>query len=243
MSTLLVLGATSDMARATALKFALNGWDIQFAGRNQEKVSVIAQDIAVRSGRKTSAYSFNVLESESASQLWESLPEKPDVVLCAIGLLGDQQVARHDMSLAGEILQSNFTGLVPILSLTADYFEEQRNGCIIGISSVAGGRGRASNYIYGSAKAGFTAFLSGLRSRLARKKIHIMTVKPGFVATRMTEGMELPPTLTASPDEIATAIWNGFNKKRNIIYVKPIWRLVIFIIKHIPECIFKFTKI
>ena len=209
MSTLLVLGATSDMARATALKFALNGWDIQFAGRNQEKVSVIAQDIAVRSGRKTSAYSFNVLESESA----------------------------------GEILQSNFTGLVPILSLTADYFEEQRNGCIIGISSVAGDRGRASNYIYGSAKAGFTAFLSGLRSRLARKKIHIMTVKPGFVATRMTEGMELPPTLTASPDEIATAIWNGFNKKRNIIYVKPIWRLVIFIIKHIPECIFKFTKI
>lgn len=91
MSTLLVLGATSDMARATALKFALNGWDIQFAGRNQEKVSVIAQDIAVRSGRKTSAYSFNVLESESASQLWESLPEKPDVVLCAIGLLGDHQ--------------------------------------------------------------------------------------------------------------------------------------------------------
>lgn len=243
MSTLLVLGATSDIARATALKFALNGWDIQFAGRNQEKVSVIAQDIAVRSGRKTSTYFFNVLESDSASQLWEFLPEKPDAVLCAIGLLGDQQAAQHDMNLAGDILQSNFTGLIPLLSLATDHFEEQRNGCIIGISSVAGDRGRASNYIYGSAKAGFTAFLSGLRNRLARKNVHIMTVKPGFVATRMTEGMELPPKLTASPDEIATAIWNGFNKNLNIIYVKPVWRLIMIIIKHIPEHVFKFTKI
>lgn len=243
MPTLLILGATSDMARATALEFASHGWSIQLAGRNQENIARIAQDIAIRTGQRLSCHLFDAMQPKSAEQLWSSLQEKPDAVLCAVGILGDQDAARHDTELAQEIITCNFTGLIPILSLVADAFEERGKGCIIGISSVAGDRGRASNYVYGSAKAGFTAFLSGLRNRLSRKHIQVMTVKPGFVTTRMTENMDLPPALTAFPNEVATAIWNGVQKKRNVIYVKRVWYLIMLVIKHVPESLFKFMKI
>ncbi len=243
MSTLLVIGATSDIARATALKFALNGWELQLAACNPEHLARIVQDIAVRTGRKVTGHTFDAMQTDSAEQLLASLPEKPDAVLCAVGLLGEQQAAQHDAKLAEMIVTSNFTGLIPVLSSLADYFEAQGKGCIMGISSVAGDRGRASNYLYGSAKAGFTAFLSGLRNRLASRHVHVMTVKPGFVATRMTENMNLPSALTASPDEVATVIWNGFRKRRNVMYVKWIWYPIMLIIRHIPEMIFKTLKL
>lgn len=243
MSTLLVIGATSDIARATALKFALNGWDIQLAARNPEHLARIVQDISVRTGRKVTGHPFDVLQTGSARQLLASLPKKPDAALCAVGLLGEQQAAQHDAKLAEAIVTSNFAGLIPVLSLLADYFEAQGRGSIMGISSVAGDRGRASNYFYGSAKAGFTAFLSGLRNRLALRHVHVMTVKPGFVATRMTENMKLLPVLTASPDNVASAIWNGFRKRRNVVYVKWIWCPIMLVIRHIPENIFKKLKL
>lgn len=243
MSTLLVLGATSDIARATARMFALNGWNIQLAGRDQAALSRMAQDIAVRTGKTVSCFFFDALQSDNTVRFWESLPEKPEVVLCAVGLLGDQQTAQHDSAQAETIITTNFSGLIPVLSLAANHFEAQEKGCIIGISSVAGDRGRASNYIYGSAKAGLTAFLSGLRNRLARAHVHVMTVKPGFVATRMTKDMHLPPALTAMPDEVAAAIWKGMEKKRNVVYVRPVWRFIMLAIRHIPENIFKFMKL
>lgn len=243
MSTLLVLGATSDIARATARMFALNGWNIQLAGRDQAALSRMAQDIAVRTGKMVSCFFFDALQSDNTVRFWESLPERPEVVLCAVGLLGDQQTAQHDSAQAETIITTNFSGLIPVLSLAANHFEAQEKGCIIGISSVAGDRGRASNYIYGSAKAGLTAFLSGLRNRLARAHVHVMTVKPGFVATRMTKDMHLPPALTATPDEVAAAIWKGMEKKRNVVYVRPVWRFIMLAIRHIPENIFKFMKL
>jgi len=113
----------------------------------------------------------------------------------------------------------------------------------VGISSVAGDRGRASNYVYGSAKAGFTAFLSGLRNRLARKGVHVVTVLPGFVATRMTQGLDLPPRLTATPEAVAIAIEAAVNRRRDVIYVKAIWWPIMLIIRHLPEPIFKRARI
>lgn len=243
MPTLLVLGATSDIARATALLFAMHGWTLRLAGRDQAALERIAQDITVRTGQAATCCRFDALEPRSGEQLWASLQEKPDAELCAVGLLGDEQAARHDGGRAYEILTANFTGLVPVLSQAADSFEAAGHGCIIGISSVAGDRGRASNYLYGSAKAGLTAFLSGLRNRLARAHVHVLTVKPGFVATRMTEGMRLPPALTATPEEVANAIWKGVQKKRNVIYVRPIWRVIMLVIRNIPERIFMRMKL
>ena len=110
---------------------------------------------------------------------------------------------------------------------------------IVGISSVAGDRGRGSNYIYGSAKAGFTAYLAGLRNRLAGEGVHVLTVKPGFVATAMTEGLDLPAPLTAQPEELGAAVLRAVAKKRNVIYTRPVWRLIMGVIRAIPEPIFK----
>ena len=119
----------------------------------------------------------------------------------------------------------------------------KKSGFIIGISSVAGDRGRKKNYIYGSAKAGFTEYLSGLRNRLFESNVHVMTVKPGFVDTHMTENMELPKRLTAQPDEVAEDIYRSWTKKKNVIYTKRIWGIIMLVIKHIPEFMFKKTDI
>jgi decaprenylphospho-beta-D-erythro-pentofuranosid-2-ulose 2-reductase len=114
---------------------------------------------------------------------------------------------------------------------------------ITGISSVDGARGRQSNYLYGSAKAGFTAYLEGLRNRLYHQKVHVLSVQPGFVDTRMTEGMPLPPLLTATPGLVAEAVYKAIKKKRNIIYVKWFWRWIMLIIRNIPEPVFKKLKL
>ena len=140
-------------------------------------------------------------------------------------------------------MQTNYIGPASLLAHLANRFAARGSGTLVGISSVAGERGRATNYIYGSAKAGFTAFLSGLRNRLAKQGVHVVTVLPGFVATQMTEGLDLPARLTAQPDEVARAIERAVDKRRNIIYVRPIWWLIMAIIKTIPERIFKNLKL
>ena len=126
-----------------------------------------------------------------------------------------------------------------LFNIIANDFEKRKSGFIVGISSVAGDRGRKSNYLYGSAKAAFTAYLSGLRNRLYDAQVHVMTVKPGFVATKMTEDMDLPEKLTAQPDEVADDIYNAQQKNKNVFYTKWIWRWVMLIIRSIPEWKFK----
>lgn len=125
----------------------------------------------------------------------------------------------------------------------AQKFESRRSGTIIGLSSVAGERGRQSNFIYGSAKAAFTAYLSGLRNYLFEKKVHVMTVKPGFMATKMTEGLPLNPKLTATPKQAATCIFKAYKNKKNVTYVLPVWGVIMMIIRNIPEFIFKKLKL
>jgi hypothetical protein len=140
-------------------------------------------------------------------------------------------------------MRANYEGPALILGLLAERFAARGSGTLIGISSVAGERGRASNYVYGSAKAGFTAFLSGLRNRLAKGPVRVITVKPGFVATQMTEGMDLNPRLTAQPDAVAEAIWQAQAKGRDVLYVKPVWALIMAIIRALPERLFKKTSL
>ena len=165
------------------------------------------------------------------------------MVVSAIGLLGDQARAEADPDHAAMIMRSNFEGPALILGLFAERFLSRGSGTIVGISSVAGDRGRASNYVYGSAKAGFSVFLSGLRNRTAKRGVHVLTVKPGFVRTRMTEGKNLPRPVTAQPDEVAQAIWRGVSEQKDQIYVRPIWAVIMFLIRSLPESLFKKTSI
>ena len=142
-----------------------------------------------------------------------------------------------------KIIDINYAKLVPVINYFAKKMESKRSGNIIALSSVAGDRGRQSNFIYGSAKAAFTAYLSGLRNYLFSKKVHVMTVKPGFMETKMTEGLPLNPKLTATPKQAAECIYKAYKKQKNIVYVLPIWRLIMLIIIHIPEFIFKKLKL
>ena len=137
----------------------------------------------------------------------------------------------------------NYVGAASILNIVAATYAEKGKGTIAGISSVAGERGRLSNYLYGSAKAGFTAYLSGLRNRLFHQKVHVLTVQPGFVYTRMTEGMPLPKLLTATPELVAQTVYKATLAKKNVIFVKGMWRWIMLIIRNIPESIFKKMKL
>jgi short-subunit dehydrogenase len=158
------------------------------------------------------------------------------------GYLGDANKARTDWNEAERIIQTNYTGAVSILDRVADHYALQKKGVIVGISSVAGERGRQSNYHYGSAKAGFTAYLSGLRNRLFQDGVHVVTVQPGFVYTRMTENLQLPKLLTGQPADVANTVYSAVKNKKNVVYVKWFWRWIMFIIRNIPEFMFKKLK-
>ncbi|WP_343162801.1 SDR family oxidoreductase [Paragemmobacter kunshanensis] len=242
-ATVLLLGARSDVARATARRYAAAGYGILLAARDPERLQAEKTDLELRYRVPVTLLAFDALRIEDHAAFVAALPALPDVAISAIGLLGRQEADEADIPAAITVMRSNYEGPASILSHLANAFAARGSGTIIGISSVAGDRGRATNYIYGSAKAGFTAFLSGLRNRLAGRGVHVITVSPGFIATRMTAGMDLPEKLTASPDEVAEAIFKAQEKRRNVIYVRPIWRLIMLVIRSIPEPVFKRLKI
>jgi decaprenylphospho-beta-D-erythro-pentofuranosid-2-ulose 2-reductase len=243
VSTVLILGANSDVAVACAHEYARKGYDLYLAGRDAQKLNVLANDLQIRYSRKVAAVTFDALAFEQHKAFYDQLNPKPDVTICVFGLLGDQKVSAADWDACKRVIDSNYTGAVSILNVVANDYEAKKAGTIVGISSVAGERGRQSNYIYGSAKAGFTAYLSGLRNRLVQSGVHVVTVKPGFIYTRMTEGLKLPKPLTARPEQLGSAIFKSVQKKKNIVYVLPVWALVMLIIRNIPEGVFKKLKL
>lgn len=239
--TILILGARSEIGLATARAFAAKGYTVQLAARNAQALADDQKDVVLRHGGDVTLHELDALDLASHAAFLASLPVLPDVVVSAIGLMGEQHENETSVDAMAKVMRSNFEGPASLFSLLAERFVARGSGTLVGISSVAGIRGRATNYVYGSAKAGFSAFLSGLRNRLAHNKtgVDVVTVLPGFVYTRMTAGMDLPAKLTAEPAELGRAILDAVEKRRNIIYVRPIWRVIMLVIRHIPEAIFK----
>ncbi|MBV0911806.1 SDR family oxidoreductase [Anianabacter salinae] len=237
--SVLILGAGSDMAKATARLYASKGYAVRLAGRSPERFETLVADLRTRSDVDASCHAFDALAPEGHKAFVDALPDLPDVAICFVGAMGQQSENAADPLKGVEVMRATFEGPASVLAHLANGMEARGSGTLVGVSSVAGDRGRATNYVYGSAKAGFTAFLSGLRNRLAKRGVHVVTVKPGFVATAMTEGMDTPKPLTADAQEVADAIFAAVAKGRNIIYVRPLWRLVMAVIVSIPEPIFK----
>lgn len=237
--TALVIGATSDIGRAIARQLAAAGWSLRLAGRDSTRLQRTARDLEVRAGGSVALSRCDVLEYDHGMSLLAALDPLPDVAVCVVGLLGDQAESQRDGQAAARVMRSNYVGPALLLGGLAELFERRGSGTLVGVSSVAGERGRADNYVYGSAKAGLTAFLSGLRNRCTSSGVHVVTVKPGFVRTRMTDGMELPERLTATPDEVATATLKAIRQRRDVVYVRGIWRYIMFIVRAIPERVFK----
>ncbi len=240
MRHLLVFGGTSDVGYAVACAYASAGWDVTLAVRDAKKGTRNVRDLNTRYGVATRLQQFDACAPAVAYDWIDCIEPLPDTAICVVGLLGDQRRGEHDALHAQEIQRTNMEGPCLLLGRIANRMEARGSGTIIGISSVAGERGRASNYLYGAGKAGFTTFLSGLRHRLANKGVQVVTVKLGFARTRMTAGMPLPRLLTAEPGEVGSAIYRAAElRKRDVVYLRPIWRPIMAVITHLPESIFK----
>lgn len=237
----LIVGASSDMARAFARLLAEAGTDLVLAAIDVNEVEADAADLRIRHGVDVKLVQLNILDRKSRDALMNGLGKGVGLVALFVGILGDQASAEKDQDAAKLILDVNFTGSALMLGEAALYLQKQKmeRRSIVALSSVAGDRGRQSNYLYGSAKAGLTAFLSGLRNRLAKEGIQVLTVKPGFVRTTMTAGMQLPPPITASADQVAKDIYRALASKKDVLYSLWMWRFIMLIIRHIPEPIFK----
>ena len=239
--TMLIIGANSDIAVAVAIKFASEGYDLQLAARNSSELDTLVKDLMIRYETNVSVYGLDILDYEYFPSFFDSLNPLPDIAFCAVGILGNQKDDEKNFLNSSLVMRTNYEGPSLLLGEIANLFEERGSGSIIGISSVAGDRGRASNYVYGSAKAGFTAFLSGLRNRLFASNVNVLTVLPGFVRTKMTKDLQLPRLITANTEQISTIIFKNKDQDKEI-YPNP-WQFIMFIIKMMPLSIFKRLKI
>jgi short-subunit dehydrogenase len=242
----LVVGATSSIARQVAAAYARRGYGLYVAGRSAEETDRVAADLRLRHGVTVHAGTFEAADTSShadfVARVAATVGGDLEGVVVAVGLLGEQRRAVREFSHAREIIDANFVGPASLLSAAANHLESRGRGFLVGISSVAGDRGRASNYVYGSAKAAASVFLEGLRHRLAPRGVRVCTVKPGFVDTPMTYG--LPGTfLVADPASVGERIVLGVELGRGVIYVPAFWRWVMLAIRAIPEWIFMRTRL
>jgi NAD(P)-dependent dehydrogenase (short-subunit alcohol dehydrogenase family) len=243
--SVLIIGGSSDIGHATALRYAQAGWQVAITARDVATAQRNADDIKARTGSEVAVHALDVLATDKLAGFLGSLPALPDTVISMIGELGDQPRAQTDLDHAAMIMRSNFEAPSLLLGLFANAFQARGSGTIVGVSSVAGDRGRGSNYVYGAAKAGFSQFLSGLRNRMAiAGAVRVVTVKPGFVRTRMTAHLKLPAPLTVMPERVAADIFSAAEEKpRDVIYVARRFWLVMTIICAIPEAVFKKMKL
>lgn len=236
----LILGSSSDVGRALAHQFSEKGFDILLASRRfDDEQKALKAELESKSTGNITHLVFEGTDYASHTAWVDAISECPDVVISVFGYLGSQEKASVDFEDAHQIIEANFVGHVSLLNAFADRMEKLGRGTIIGFSSVAGERGRESNYIYGAAKAGFTTYLSGLRNRLFHSNLHVITVLPGYIDTKMIKGIATPSFLTASVQEVASAVWRAYKKRKNKVYVLSAWRYIMFLIKSIPESIFK----
>lgn len=241
MQNILIIGATSAIAQAVARQYAQKRHNLFITGRSQDKLEQIAADLKVRGASDIHTEAFDASELSSHQSLVERVIEqfqRIDVVLIAHGTLPDQERCQQDLDYALQEFNLNGTSIISLCSLLANQLEQQKSGSLAVISSVAGDRGRQSNYLYGTAKAAVSTFLQGLRNRLSKSGVQVLTIKPGFVDTPMTAEFDKGP-LWATPELVANDIIKAINKGRNTLYTPWFWLGIMTIIKAVPEFIFK----
>ncbi len=241
MRKILILGATSAIAQATARNFATDGDALCLVGRNTDKLAAVAADLQVRGAAHVETLVADLNDCEQHEHLLRQATASLgglDIALIAYGTLGNQQAGEQSYAQAEQELRTNFLSVVSVLTLLANQCETQQHGCLAVISSVAGERGRQSNYIYGTAKGGLNLFLQGLRNRLTQAGVTVLTIKPGFVHTPMTAAFP-KNALFASAETVGAGVYRAIMKKKDIAYVPGFWRWIMLIIRLIPERVFK----
>jgi short-subunit dehydrogenase len=244
MKKVLVLGATSAIAQSTVRLLAARGASLYLVGRNVENLTAVAQDATTRGAAKVESQAMDLNGCEAHEALVERAFQTLgglDGVLLAHGVLGDQAAAERSFAEAEKVLRTNFLSAVSLLTVLANRFEAQKAGTMVVISSVAGDRGRQSNYVYGASKGALTVFLQGLRNRLSRSGVAVVTVKPGFVDTPMTAHVK-KNALFATPEQVARGILRAADRKANEVYLPGFWGLIMFMVRSVPEAMFKRMK-
>lgn len=238
--TWVILGATSAMARAFARALSEQGHALILAGRDMDDLKTLAADCTLRGAREAHAMRFDAREAKHDAPILDALEQTEGTLNAAVfvGSMPDQARIDDNPLLLQGVMQDNFTGPARFLHALAPMIEARGGGTIVGIGSVAGDRGRVGNYAYGASKAAFHTYLAGLRNRLGRAGGHVITVKPGFVDSAMTWGIK-GMFLVATPGNVAHDIQRAIGKRRNVIYTPGFWRLIMLIIRAIPEPIFK----
>ncbi len=240
---ILIIGATSAIAQAFARLHI--GDELFLVARNAAKLESVAKDLKARGTKKIGVADMDANDfARHGSMLDMAVRELGglDVALIAHGTLGDQKTSERDFGAADQEFKTNFLSVVSLLTPLAALFEKQGSGVIAVISSVAGDRGRQSNYIYGSAKGALSLYLAGLRNRLHASGVSVLTIKPGFVDTPMTAHLK-KGLLFASPEKVASDISRAIDSKKSILYTPWIWRWIMLIIRMIPENVFKRLKL
>jgi len=241
----LILGATSAIARGCAAAFAARGYALYLAARDRNELQRLATDLQIRFGIRVETGRFDAIAvRQHGSFVEEVVATMGDLtgVVSAIGDLGDPASDARDGLAVARAIDVNFTGAASLLTHCANYLEKQGRGFIIGITSVAGDRGRQSNYPYGAAKGGLSLFLQGLRNRLHPCGVRVLTIKPGFVDTAMTFG--LPGLfLVADPRRVGQRVARAVEGRSDVLYVPWFWRYILLIIRAIPESLFKRLKL
>lgn len=240
MKKILIVGANSAIAQACARRWAQRGDSLFLAARGEGQLQSLVDDLRVRGVKQIGYVVFDANQMDQHAELLAQAQQALgglDVILIAHGTLTDQSRAQVDPAYALAEISTNGTSVVSLMGHAAELFEKQERGAIAVISSVAGDRGRQSNYVYGSAKSLVSTFASGLRQRMVKKGVSVTTIKPGFVDTPMTAAFK-KGALWAQPDQVAQDIVAAVDKGKTIVYTPSFWRVIMLIIKHIPEFVF-----
>lgn len=244
LNRVILFGATSAIAEQTARQLVAQGASLYCVGRNRDKLMALIDDLKVRASdqQQIDGCVADLTDSDQHVRLIDAGERALggiDGVLIAHGTLPDQQACQANVAKTRQEIETNALSVISLLTLLANRLEQQQHGVIAVISSVAGDRGRQSNYVYGAAKGMVTLFLQGLRNRLAKASVDVVTIKPGFVDTPMTAELDKGGPLWAKPEQIATGIIKAMQKGKGEVYLPWFWWGIMLIIKHIPEAIFK----
>lgn len=245
MRKILIVGATSAIAEATARLFAADRDSLFLAARNSEKLQASADDLKVRGATQVATAALDALDYDQHADLVVAAAKALDgldTVLIAHGTLPDQKACEASFATAREALEVNALSVISLLTLIANRFEAQGHGLIAVIASVAGDRGRQSNYVYGAAKGCLDVFLQGLGHRLSRSGVHVLTVKPGFVDTPMTAGFK-KGALWASPQRVARDVHGAMVGRRRVLYTPWFWRWIMLVIRSLPAAVVNRTRL
>ncbi len=242
MSAVLIIGATSAIAHETARLFAADRASFLLVARNEAKLQANADDLLARGATGMETFILDANDFDRHTAMMEAaeriFPEGIDYALVAYGTLPDQALVEGDAAAAAEAFTTNATSVIAVLTHLASKFEDQKRGAIAVISSVAGDRGRPSNYVYGAAKGAVSLFAQGLRARMAKHNVSVTTIKPGFVDSPMTADVS-KNRLFADPADVGARIYKAMKRRQDVVYVPAFWRGVMGVIKAIPERVFK----